>query len=152
VRKADSLPTSCAIVTKSGKLNFLELSGPLRTALPFKCKGLDRLRELQEVEAPRFQDNRHMKVVSLSALPTGRLNSTGDIPGSHFCHSLSRTKGHSAAGKIITIKNPIGIQTRDLPAGSAVPQPTAPLRSPHSVCSISVSLSHIFLCLPSAHL
>jgi hypothetical protein len=27
----------------------------------------------QEVEAPRFIDNRHMKVVRLSALPTGRL-------------------------------------------------------------------------------
>jgi len=26
-----------------------------------------------EVEAPRFQDNRHMKVVRLSALRTGRL-------------------------------------------------------------------------------
>jgi len=26
----------------------------------------------QEVEAPRFQDNRHMKVVRLSALHTGR--------------------------------------------------------------------------------
>ena len=27
----------------------------------------------QEVEAPRFQDSRHMKVVSLAALRTGRL-------------------------------------------------------------------------------
>jgi len=27
----------------------------------------------QEVEAPRFQDSRHMKVVRLSALRTGRL-------------------------------------------------------------------------------
>jgi len=27
----------------------------------------------QEVEAPRFQDNRHIKVVRLSALRTGRL-------------------------------------------------------------------------------
>jgi hypothetical protein len=27
----------------------------------------------QEVEAPRFQDNRHMKVVRLSALRTGRI-------------------------------------------------------------------------------
>jgi len=33
VRKADNLPTSCAIVTKSGNLNFLETSGPLRTAV-----------------------------------------------------------------------------------------------------------------------
>jgi len=34
VRKADNLPPSCAIVTKSGNLNFLERSGPLRP-----CKG-----------------------------------------------------------------------------------------------------------------
>ena len=38
MRKADNLPPSCAIVTKSGNLNFLEPSGPLRacngTALP----------------------------------------------------------------------------------------------------------------------
>jgi hypothetical protein len=33
-----------------------------------------RLDRFQEVQAPRFQDSRHMKVVSLSALHTGRLN------------------------------------------------------------------------------
>jgi len=30
MRKADNLPPSCAVVTKSGSLNFLEPSGPLR--------------------------------------------------------------------------------------------------------------------------
>jgi hypothetical protein len=35
--------------------------------------GLDRPWMFQEVEAPRFQDNRHMKVARLSALRTGRL-------------------------------------------------------------------------------
>jgi len=39
VRKADNLPPSCAVVTKSGNFNFLEPSGPLQacngTALPF---------------------------------------------------------------------------------------------------------------------
>jgi len=39
VRKADNLPPSCAVVTKSGNLNFLEPSGPTQpcngTALPF---------------------------------------------------------------------------------------------------------------------
>jgi len=39
----------------------------------------------QEVEVPRFQDNRHMKVVRLSALSTGRLYLPGNIPGTHFC-------------------------------------------------------------------
>jgi len=39
VRKADNQPPSCAVVMKSGNLNFLEPSGPLQacngTALPF---------------------------------------------------------------------------------------------------------------------
>jgi len=30
VRKADNLPTSCAVVTKSRNLNFLEPSGPVQ--------------------------------------------------------------------------------------------------------------------------
>jgi len=38
VRKADNLPPSCAVVTKSGNLNFLEPSGSVQacngTALP----------------------------------------------------------------------------------------------------------------------
>ena len=38
----------------------------------------------QEVEAPRFQDNRHMKVVRLPALRTCRLYPPGSIPGTHF--------------------------------------------------------------------
>jgi len=41
VRKAENLPPSCAVVTKSGNLNFLEPCGPLQAcngtalALPF---------------------------------------------------------------------------------------------------------------------
>jgi hypothetical protein len=35
--------------------------------------GLERPWSFQEVEAPTFQDNRHMKVVRLSAIRTGRL-------------------------------------------------------------------------------
>ena len=42
MRKADNLPPSCAVVTKSGNFNFLEPSGPVqacnRTALPYKDK------------------------------------------------------------------------------------------------------------------
>ena len=30
MRKADNLPPSCAVVTKSGNLNFLEPSGPVK--------------------------------------------------------------------------------------------------------------------------
>ena len=35
----------------------------------------------QEAEAPRFHDNRHMKLVRLSALSTGRLCPPGNIRG-----------------------------------------------------------------------
>ena len=38
-----------------------------------------------KVKDPRFQNNRHIKVVRLSALRTGRLYSPGKIPGTHFC-------------------------------------------------------------------
>ena len=47
--------------------------------------GLDKARRFQEAEDPIFQDNRHMKVVRLSALRTGRLYTPGNIPGTHFC-------------------------------------------------------------------
>jgi len=39
----------------------------------------------RRVKAPRFQDNRHMKIVRSSALRTGRLYPPGNIPGTHFC-------------------------------------------------------------------
>jgi hypothetical protein len=82
---------------------------------------------------PKFQDNRHMKVVRLSALRTGRLYPQGNIHGTHFCWRLSRLQDHSAAGRIMSMKNSsdtIWNRTRDLPAFSAVPQPTALLRAP----------------------
>ena len=81
----------------------------------------------QEAEAPRFLDNSYMEVVR-SALRTGRLYPPGSIPGTHFCQRVSRSKGHCAAGRIMSMKNSndtIGNRTRDLPACSAVPQPTA---------------------------
>jgi len=55
--------------------------------------------------------------------------SPGNIPGTHFCHRLSRPQGHSEAGRFMLMKNcsdTMGNRTRDLPACSAVPQPTAP--------------------------
>ena len=60
---------------------------PMCTAEGYRnpITGLDMPWGFQEVEAPRFQDNRHMKVVRLSVLRTGRLYPLGNIPGTHFC-------------------------------------------------------------------
>jgi hypothetical protein len=46
---------------------------PVRLCKSSPITGLDRLRGFQEVEAPRFLDNHHMKVVRFSAIRTGRV-------------------------------------------------------------------------------
>ena len=54
-----------------------------------------------------------------------------NITDIRFCLRLSRPQGHNAAGRIMSMKNSndtIGNRTCDLPACSAVPQPTAPRR------------------------
>ena len=94
--------------------------------------GLGRPWVFQEVEAPRFQDTWHMKVLRLSALRTGHLYPPGNIPGTPFCKRLSRPQGHSAAGRIMkNSSDTIGNRTRNLPACSAVLQPTRPPRAPY---------------------
>jgi hypothetical protein len=43
----------------------------------------------------------------------------GHMPGTHFCYRLSQPQGHSAAGRIMSMKNSsdtIGNRNRDLPA------------------------------------
>jgi len=74
-----------------------------------------------------------MKAVRLSALRTGRLYPPGYITGTHFCWRLSRPQHHSAARRIMLMKDsndPIGNWTCNLPACSAVPQPTTPPGTP----------------------
>jgi hypothetical protein len=47
------------------------------------------------------------------------------IPGIHFCWSVSRSRGYSAAGKMTNKKNDlIWNRTREIPACSIAPQPT----------------------------
>ena len=61
------------------------------------------------------------KVVSLTHRPP---LPPGNTPGIHFCWRLSRPQGHSAIGRILSLKNSndtIGNQTRDLPVCSVVP-------------------------------
>ena len=88
--------------------------------------------DFQEVEAHRFQDNPHLKVVKVVSPTHWPPLPPGKIPGTHFYYSLSQPHGHSAARKIMSIKNCndiIGNRTRDLPVCSAVPQTTAPTRA-----------------------
>jgi hypothetical protein len=77
------------------------------------------------------------KVVSLTNRP---LSLPGNIPRTNFYWRLSQPQGHSAAGKIMSVKNSNDIienRTRDLRTCSAVPQPTALPRAPllHKACS-----------------
>ena len=39
----------------------------------------------RKLKLPGFLENLHMKMAKLSALRTGRLYPTGNIPGAHFC-------------------------------------------------------------------
>jgi hypothetical protein len=77
----------------------------------------------QRVEALSLQDIRHMEVVRLSAVFT---------PKKYYCYWLIWSQGHSAPGRIKSMKNSSDtIQNRNcyLLACSAVPQPTASSRT-----------------------
>ena len=93
-----------------------------------------------------------MKVVRLSALRTGHLYTPGNIPGTHFCWRLSQPRGHRAAGRIMWMKNSndtFANRTRDLPACSAVPQPTALPRVERNVAVSNLHISKRFFSAPN---
>jgi hypothetical protein len=115
----------------------------------YRCTGLNRPWGFREVEAPRFKDNRHMKVVRLSVLRTGQLYPQGYIRGTPFYRRLSRPQGHGKAG------DTIGNRNRNLPGCSALPQLTAPPRGSYVsliginpravVCSTLPLFGHIIM-------
>jgi len=70
-----------------------------------------------------------MKVIRLTALCNSRLHPPGNIPDTHFCFRLSQPQGHSAAGRIMSIKNSnYTIGNRNLWRSSST---TATSRAPH---------------------
>jgi len=73
---------------------------------------------------PQFLSSRHINVVRMSALSSGRLYSPGGTPRTFLYYRLGRLQGHSAAGRIESMKSKndhIGNRTRELPALNAVP-------------------------------
>ena len=67
VRKADNLPPSCAVVMKSGKLKFLEPSGPLQACngtallLPYR----NCLREDEPLGSKHVEDIEKLEITML---------------------------------------------------------------------------------------
>jgi len=112
------------------------------------CTGPDRPWGFQEFEVPRLHDNCHKRVVRLSAPRACRLYLPGNIPGTHFCQKFSRPQGHSAAGRIMSMKNSNDIwnRTPDLRVCSAVPQSTA-CTHVSTKGAINVEETLCFLCL-----
>jgi hypothetical protein len=59
----------------------------------------------RKLRFPECLDSRHIKVISLLALPTGRPYPPGTNPGTRFRQRLSRRQGHSAAERIMSNPN-----------------------------------------------
>ena len=89
-------------------------------------------------EDPRFQDNRHEGGKDVSPTQPPPLSPPQEISAIHFRWRMNRPLGHSETGRIMSMKNSsetIENRTRDLPACSAVPQPTPPPHTmPYSMC------------------
>ena len=110
---------------------------------------------------PGFLDSRHMKLVRLSALRTGRLYSLRKIHSALLIFvSLSWSQSHCAdvcINWMKNLKNPTWHQTSNIPVCSAVSQPTAyraePRRdmlhriSPRSIINMDSMSSNSFTAL-----
>ena len=95
---------------------------------------LSRYRPLwfQQVEAPEFVYSRHRKVVLCQPYAPAVFTPRKDSWYSFLLEAES-PQGHNATERIKSLKNSsdsIGNRTRDLLVCSAVPQPTAPPRTP----------------------
>jgi len=98
----------------------------------------------QEFENPRFQGSRHVKVVRLSVLVAGRI-----YPQEMFLVFIS-VRGWVKLRAIVRSEGlcqSIILTTREIPACSAVPQATAPPRTPLFI--LVPSLTSQFCSLPT---
>jgi hypothetical protein len=68
--------------------------------------GLERPWGFQESEALIFQDKLHIKVIRWSFQLNGHLYHLRNISGTHLFQRLRRPQGHSAARRIMVMKNP----------------------------------------------
>jgi hypothetical protein len=129
----------CHISTKSKTTREKRLSDKIMILSVFTCIG--KAFPLQAWTGPEGSRRLRLPYLKTIGHECGRVvNPTrrpplhrGNIPGTNFCQRLSQPYGHSADGRIMLLKNSnetIINRTRDLPAGSAVPQPITPSRAP----------------------
>ena len=114
----------------SCELTHYEILRACCKAVPVQA--LDTIRGFQEFKATRISrySVHEDKVVSATYRPSLL---PGNVPGTRFWYRLIRSQGHSAAGRVKSIKIPnytIGNRTRNIRACSAGPQQTA---SPHDL-------------------
>jgi len=101
-------PLFLFLIYISNEINSdLELSNLCSKKKRNSCTSLDRPWGFQEVEAPRFQDNRPMKMERLWALGTVRLFTPGNIPGTRFCYGMDGPGSISGGDEIFPPSRPV---------------------------------------------
>jgi len=111
VRKADNLPPSCAVVTKSGSLNFLEPSGPVKacngTVLPLPLRSYNKLpksfRFLVSTSVGYWGRSKFMKPFASSCLIPCAYRHRGPFPILYDLNCVQRRFSSLRLGKNIQI-------------------------------------------------
>jgi len=135
---SDLFPRLCSIIIHSAISDDLcIISDKVKQGKAVTAQASYRASRFQAFEAPRFPENRLMKVARLSAPSTSRLYTlTSPPPRKYSWYSFLfkvESKGHNEAARIMSINNSnntIENRTPNFPACSAVTQPNAPPRAP----------------------